>query len=158
MKKTLDSKRWSEEDLDLMTLIEPLACVQHAYGRLPETLKVPTARVFGGGPIGSLHVIEIRRRFPGVRVEVIDPSPVRRALLSRVFPGLTVGADASGLAAVSLSVVATSDPAANLDAIRTTRAMGHVVHFSGLNHKTRGDLVSHEGIDIEALHRRRNPD
>ena len=44
-------KHTTEEKLDVLTLIEPLACVQHAYQRLPETFIPKKVLVIGSGPI-----------------------------------------------------------------------------------------------------------
>lgn len=152
MNLDFNRQTWSPEELDLLTLIEPLACVQHAYRRLPETLLVNSACVFGGGPIGSLHLIELRRRFPKANLTLIDPSEVRRNIAQNLFPAVGV-LDSSSNGRFDLTVVATSDPAANLSAIQNTKPMGTVIHFSGLNHKTKNDLVEVEGINVEKVHR-----
>ncbi|OYZ11958.1 MAG: hypothetical protein B7Y39_19085 [Bdellovibrio sp. 28-41-41] len=151
MNLDLNRQSWTPEELDLLTLIEPLACVQHAYRRLPETLLVNSACVFGGGPIGSLHLIELGRRFPKANLTIIDPSEARRTLAQSLFPTVRVLDSSNGK--FDLTIVATSDPAANISAIQITKPMGTVIHFSGLNHKTTNDLAEVEGINIEKIHR-----
>lgn len=152
MMKEIKLTKWSKEGLDLFTLIEPLACVQHSYQRLPETLRIRSACVFGAGPIGSLHLIELRRRFPGVDLSVVEPSNERRNLVQLLFNEVQI-VDSHAVRAFDLVIVANSDPQSNLDTIASTRAGGIVVHFSGLNHQNRDGLVFFEGIDIERLHR-----
>lgn len=50
----------NEKYMDVFVLGEPLACVMHAYRRLPETLEVRTITIFGAGSIGALHALYAR--------------------------------------------------------------------------------------------------
>ena len=75
-------------ELDALTLTEPLACVMHAQDKIPEYAQINSAAVYGGGPMGALHLIELRRRRPGLRLILVEPQDQRRELMSSLFPGL----------------------------------------------------------------------
>ncbi|XP_055332440.1 uncharacterized protein LOC129584318 [Paramacrobiotus metropolitanus] len=144
---------FTETELDLLVLAEPLACVMHAYTKFPSYIHLQTAIVYGGGPIGALHLIEIGRRFPKAQRYVIEPNKQRRQLLRRIFPEIAVLSFRPENLQGDLTVVATSAPQASVDAVIKASDAGFVVLFSGINHKTKEELPLLEGIDLEAVHR-----
>jgi len=64
-------------DAQAAALIEPLACVLHAFERAP-TLQDASVLVYGAGSIGLL-AIALARHQGAARIEVIEPSATRRA-------------------------------------------------------------------------------
>ncbi|MCG7394256.1 alcohol dehydrogenase catalytic domain-containing protein [Microvirga sp. ACRRW] len=141
------------EYTDLLVLAEPLACVIHAYKRLPPFLNPRTITIFGGGPIGVLHVIQVRSRFWNANIQVVEPDPARRILLERLLPFVSLHSSSQTIATSDLAVVATSDPEASMVSIETAGNAGTVILFSGINHKSRDELPNCEGHDLETIHR-----
>ncbi len=149
----MPNTQFTEKQLDVLTLTEPLACVIHAYRRLPESLNLQSALILGGGPIGVLHALEIQRRYSHVKTTVVEPNEARRKTIQKRFSEFTVLENATGLTGFDLTVVATSEATANLDAIKSTSDAGIVLLFSGLNHRQDSDLPTFEGINFETVHR-----
>ncbi|MDC9581440.1 alcohol dehydrogenase catalytic domain-containing protein [Xenorhabdus sp. PR6a] len=144
----------NEEYLDVFTLGEPLACVMHAYRRLPETLAVGTITIFGAGPIGALHALYARTLYPFSLVQIVEPDERRQALISSKLPFISVHATPDGIRQSNLTIVATSAPEAQTDAIKTAADAAIVILFSGINYKTKDELPHYEEEDLEAIHRR----
>lgn len=144
----------NEKYMDVFVLGEPLACVMHAYRRLPETLEVRTITIFGAGPIGALHALYARSLYPFAMVQIVEPDERRRALIGRQLPFISVHATPDNIRQSDLAVVATSAPEAQIDAIKTAGDAATVILFSGINHKTKAELPFFEGEDLETIHRR----
>ncbi len=144
---------FNSKELDALTLTEPLACVLHAQDKIPRYMQVENAVVYGGGPIGALHLMEIGKRFPKAVRFVIEPNSDRRKVLNRVLQNVNVLSSATQELKATLTIIATSDPQANLDGIQNSAEAGLVLLFSGINHKTEEELPFFEGIDLESVHR-----
>jgi len=144
---------FNSKELDLLTLTEPLACVLHAHDKIPRYLHVEKAVVYGGGPIGALHLMEIGKRFPKSVRFIIEPNPDRRKVLNRVLQNVNVLSSADPELKAHLTIMATSDLLANLDGIQNSAEGGVVLLFSGINHKEKEELPFFEGVDLEAVHR-----
>ncbi|GAA2179746.1 alcohol dehydrogenase catalytic domain-containing protein [Brooklawnia cerclae] len=67
--------------LRVAALVEPLAVAVHATGRAP-LREDDRVLIVGGGPVGALCAILEQR--VGARTLVVEPNPVRRALLQRL--------------------------------------------------------------------------
>ncbi len=145
--------KFSERLLDALTLTEPLACVIHAYQRVPTEFAFQTALILGGGPIGVLHALEIQRRYPHVKITIIEPNLSRRKTLRRRFPEFSILRKVNKEPCFDLVVVATSAPIANTEAIHAVGDAGIVLLFSGLNHRRHENLPSFEGVHFESVHR-----
>lgn len=139
--------------LDILTLSEPLACVLHAYKRLPSSFIAQVVTIFGAGPIGALHLIQVRQKFPYARLQIVEPVKCRRGLIAQLFPFVNAHADVGGLQPSDLTIVATSHPDAPLAAIRSTTEAGAVLLFSGIDHRSAADLPKYEDHDLETIHR-----
>lgn len=144
---------FNSKELDVLTMTEPLACVLHAHDKIPRYLQFENTVVYGGGPIGALHLTEIRKRFPNSVRFVIEPNSDRRKIMNGLFPDVIVLSSADPKIKAELSIIATSDPQASLDGIQYSSEAGVVLLFSGINHKTKEELPFFEGIHLEAVHR-----
>lgn len=144
-----------EQYLDISVLSEPLACVMHAYSRLPDTLHLDVITIWGAGPIGTLHALYAHRRYPLAKIQMIEPDSHRRKLVQSRLPFLTVFGleEQDQLQKSHLAIVATSSPTAQITAIEHAAEYGIVILFSGINHKTKAELPQYEGHDLEYIHR-----
>ena len=144
----------NEQFLDAFVLSEPLACVMHAYRRLPATLEIHTITIFGGGPIGVLHALHLRTLYPFSLIQIIEPDARRRKIINNKFPFILLYETPDRIRQSDLAVVATSAPEAQVNAIKTAAAAAIVILFSGINHKSEKDLPVFEGENLEAIHRK----
>ncbi|MCW9734106.1 alcohol dehydrogenase catalytic domain-containing protein [Avibacterium sp. 20-15] len=144
-----------EEYLDISVLSEPLACVMHAYRRLPETLHIDVITILGAGPIGTLHALYAHRLYPLASIQMIEPDDTRRELIKGLLPFVSVFREYNSfdLSKSNLTVVATSCPKAQTSAIEVSSEYGIVILFSGINHKKKDELPIYEGQDLEHIHR-----
>jgi threonine dehydrogenase-like Zn-dependent dehydrogenase len=145
---------WTEKELDLLTLTEPLACVLHAYKKMPVGANPQEIVVLGVGPIGALHVVEIQQRYPTAKISIVEPHAARRALAVTNFPQAEVLAQVPRGRDFDWAVVANSDPCASLLATHIVRPGGVVLLFSGLNLLRGQAAPTVEGISLETVHRR----
>jgi len=142
-----------KEIWDILTLAEPVACVLHAYKRLPTLFVARNITVFGAGPMGILHVLQARQEFPSASIAIVEPNAVRRQLAGRLLPFASVHNSVEKIEETDLAVVATGNPQAPLTAIRTTAAAGVVLLFSGPNHRNPSQVPRYEGHDLDEIHR-----
>lgn len=144
-----------EEYLDISVLSEPLACVMHAYRRLPSTLNINVITIFGAGPIGTLHALYAHRLYPLAKIQIIEPDEIRRELVQNLLPFVVSFSEYNNFVVDQshLSVVATSVPEAQINAIKATSDYGIVILFSGINHKIKEELPCYEGQNLEHIHR-----
>lgn len=133
------------EYLDLVVLGEPLACVMHAYRRLPITLTPKIITIYGGGSIGTLHALYSHKLYPLVKIQLVEPDIRRRKILFKLLPFLHIFSDTSNLQKSNLAIVATSEAIASLNAIENSNDSGSVILFSGINHKNNSELPIYEG-------------
>lgn len=139
----------------LLPLVEPLSCILLGIMRIAKSLRelaqktTPHAAVFGGGPMGVLLALALKRFYPQVYITIIEPHPVRRNALRRMGMGDSLLEGAEGMADVSL--VATSAVSGTADAIAHTVPEGTVLLFAGLNVS---DIGNHpEAHAWEYIHR-----
>lgn len=154
---------------DALPLVEPLGCVFRAIFKIKDHLK-KAANVsepdygfvsFGGGPMGALALLLVRRLYPKMRMAVVEPKAERRSVLEKDLKSV-IGQDTlQGIRPVSksaISFVASSALEAYEGAIEAVRVGGCVVAFSGINlrelrkevRNEREWLVGH----LERLHRK----
>lgn len=111
-------------------LIEPLAVAWHTANRC-RLEAGQTAAIHGAGPIGIGVFLALKER--GVRVIVVDPSPVRRAVLQKL------GADEVLDPSVDEPIAAIRDFTGGMGAHASVDAAGVPASFNAMVHGTRVD-------------------
>lgn len=129
-------------------LIEPLACVLHAFGRIGP-LAGQRVLIYGAGSIGLLALAVAKAR-GAKRIEIIEPSPVRREA------ALEFGADSagapgtnSGVQDVDLVVEASGHPAAVSDAIGRLANRGTLLQMGVVSPTATIDFRPYDLFDRE---------
>ncbi|MBI4861065.1 MAG: alcohol dehydrogenase catalytic domain-containing protein [Candidatus Riflebacteria bacterium] len=146
---------------DQMVMVEPLACVQRGYKLLAaqEYFRrgmIGSALVLGAGPMGVIHAIHLKKRFPGTAVDLYDIDPKRRNL-ARAVKNLkaTVLEQHDPIRRYDLVVVATSSAEASTrDAVRLVKDNGVVLLFSGVDMRPDDPRPTVGPVDLETTHRR----
>ena len=147
--------------LEQMVNTEPLACVQRAFKLLdekqPGVLNKSVSRILilGAGPMGLLHAMHARMKYPKAKVVNYDISPVRRALAKQIMGESTVLDSTSGLAnTFDVVVTSTSSADANsVDAPKLIKNGGVILLFSGINLHAGESSPEIAGVNVEAIHR-----
>src|SRR3954471_9582805 len=100
---------------DLQPLVEPLACALRGVTRALDELGELSCRgtpawveVRGGGPMGALLALAVRRFYPELRTRIVEPHPIRRRVLEQMgFADEIAEASRDGISA-DVSFVASS--------------------------------------------------
>jgi threonine dehydrogenase-like Zn-dependent dehydrogenase len=157
---------------DAMPLVEPLSCVLRALFRIrvavrglaDESDEPQQAQrcftIFGGGPMGCLTALAVRRNWRSVRVRIVESNATRRSAIEASWPNaFEVLAEAGPDPPSAITFVASSNIGAVEDAIRTTDFGGTVLLFAGINkdEQDRSNLDFH-GQQLEKIHRREQSD
>jgi len=144
---------------DLLPLIEPLSCTLRGVFRVQSQLKrlasghVPSrVFVFGGGPIGCLLAMGVRRFHPQCEIWVVEPHPERCRVIRLLGIGDHVVTKPPDWEKADVSFAASSAVEANRCAIHSTRAGGTIVLFAGLNNDEL-EMSSDEARSWERIHR-----
>jgi len=116
----------------------------------------PTAIVLGGGPIGCLWILFLRKL--GFNVYLSEPSIKRRETLRLLFPGyfqeFAAGEGDSIDDRFELLVTATSNPAAVTERwIKSVKSGGTFYLFAGIDKGKKDSVMSPSGLtDLATLH------
>ena len=144
---------------DLLPLIEPLSCTLRGVTRVQSQLKKTRQRsvpgrvfVFGGGPIGCLLAMGVRRFYPRCKIWVVEPHPERRRVIRLLGIGDHAVTKPPDREQADVSFAASSAVEANRCAIRSTREGGTVVLFAGLNNDEL-EMSGDEARSWERIHR-----
>lgn len=129
-------------------LIEPLACVLHAFGRIGP-IAGQRVLIYGAGSIGLLALAVAKAR--GAKsIEIIEPSPVRRDA------ALEFGADSagepgtnSGNQDIDLVIEASGHPAAVSDALTRLANRGTLLQMGVVSPTATIDLRPYDLFDRE---------
>lgn len=129
-------------------LIEPLACVLHAFGRIAP-IAGQRVLIYGAGSIGLLALAVAKAR--GAKsIEIIEPSPVRRDA------ALEFGADSagepgtnSGEQNIDLVIEASGHPAAVSDALTRLANRGTLLQMGVVSPTATIDLRPYDLFDRE---------
>lgn len=140
------------DDIDWTTgaLIEPLACVLHALGRVADVAD-KRVLIYGAGSIGLLAAALVKAR--GARsIDIIEPSPVRREA------SLEFGADhayAPGGRAterdIDLVIEASGHPSAVSDALAKLAERGTLLQMGVVSPAAHIDLFPYDLFDRELV-------
>lgn len=129
-------------------LIEPLACVLHAFGRIGPIVD-QRVLIYGAGSIGLLALAVAKAR--GAKsIEIIEPSPIRRDA------ALEFGADSagepgknSGNQDIDLVIEASGHPAAVSDALTRLANRGTLLQMGVVSPTATIDLRPYDLFDRE---------
>ncbi|ROS76105.1 2-desacetyl-2-hydroxyethyl bacteriochlorophyllide A dehydrogenase [Curtobacterium sp. PhB130] len=129
-------------------LIEPLACVLHAFGRI-KPIEGQRVLIYGAGSIGLLALAVAKAR--GAKsIEIIEPSPVRRDA------AIDFGADSagapgtnSGVQDIDLVIEASGHPAAVSDALTRLAKRGTLLQMGVVSPTATIDLRPYDLFDRE---------
>ncbi|TCL78977.1 MULTISPECIES: alcohol dehydrogenase catalytic domain-containing protein [unclassified Curtobacterium] len=129
-------------------LIEPLACVLHAFGRI-KAIEGQRVLIYGAGSIGLLALAVAKAR--GAKsIEIIEPSPVRRDA------AIDFGADSagapgtnSGVQDIDLVIEASGHPAAVSDALTRLAKRGTLLQMGVVSPTATIDLRPYDLFDRE---------
>ncbi len=148
--------------LEQMVNAEPLACVQRAFKLLdlkqPKILNRTSSRILilGAGPMGLLHALHARMKYPHAQVMSYDTNSTRRSLAKQIL-GKSAVLDSTAKFANSFDVVVTSTSsgeANSVDAPNLVKNNGVIVLFSGINMHKNEQSPKINGVNIEDVHRR----
>lgn len=106
-------------------LAEPLAVAMHGLSRLAAEPQL--VAILGHGPIGALLHLEMRRRFPGARVTVAEPSELRSALARALGASTVPSADHLADDAFDTVIDAAGYAEAFTDALRVLAPRGQLL-------------------------------
>jgi len=137
---------------EALPLIEPLSCVLHALAKLENELQnlndasrtatnhsATPFTIYGSGPMGCLIAMVIRRRWPFIRIRMIDVSPIRLEIAQaatnadEIFQVHSHLTNKQCYTSHKLSIIATNSHIAQLMSIRHTGSEGSIVLFVGAN-------------------------
>lgn len=148
----------SDFPVDLLPLVEPLACVDRGIrlvvSHFPSIHKRNIA-VIGGGPIGALHATALRNRLGDQpKIAVIDPHPLRRESIEALGVVDETAEAVNQIAGeFDVAILCTSSAAATRDAIECIRPGGKLLLFSGYNERDLQSGAFPEADWWEAIHR-----
>jgi threonine dehydrogenase-like Zn-dependent dehydrogenase len=116
---------------DARPLVRPLASVMHALERLTYACpRVMTRRrpqlfivIFGGGTIGTLHCLALRRCFPFCTIEIVESDHSRREVLKKLGIANAVHARLPAGTVADAAIVACPSPQAALRAIEIAKSV-----------------------------------
>lgn len=132
-------------------LIEPLACVLHAFGRIGDAIEGKRVLVYGAGSIGLLALALAKAR--GARsIAVIEPSPVRREAAAEFGADEVAAPGAGGAEAdVDLVIEASGHPSAVADALVRLAKRGTLLQMGVVSPAATIDLRPYDLFDRELV-------
>jgi threonine dehydrogenase-like Zn-dependent dehydrogenase len=143
----------SSDNLDALIFTEPLACVLHAHKKIPESFNPSSVTIFGFGPIGAMHLILLKERFPSIKVHICEPDNDRIYLATKIFSSATVSPTVETAPESDLTITASSHPNASIGAATLVKSGGIALLFCGIDHKKSIDLPVVGGLNLETVHR-----
>ncbi|WP_300450033.1 alcohol dehydrogenase catalytic domain-containing protein [Accumulibacter sp.] len=145
---------------DALPLVEPLACVLRALFRLRLGLRLlppgdRTMTIFGGGPMGYLTALAVKRNWPTVGLTIVEPSASRRSVIDNLQDGFDVVEKMPRGRRSSITFVAASAYSATVAALDATDFGGTALLFSGINtgDRVRERCGSFSADELEHYHR-----
>jgi (R,R)-butanediol dehydrogenase / meso-butanediol dehydrogenase / diacetyl reductase len=126
-------------------LIEPLAIAWHTANRCAVEAGQVVA-IHGAGPIGAGAFLTLRRR--GVEAIVVDPSPARRAALTRLGARTVLDPGACDVVAAIRDLTGGRGAHASIDAAGGARAFGAMLHGTRIDGTAVVVAIHHEPVVI----------
>ncbi|MEM7133128.1 MAG: alcohol dehydrogenase catalytic domain-containing protein [Chloroflexota bacterium] len=133
-----------EFPMNALPLVEPLACVLRSLHRLEIKQVMRTLledrrltdtlfTIYGGGPMGCLAALAVKRLWPDLNVKIIEPNDRRRNIIEQSNIPCEVVPQLEKNRQNQISFVATSSLNASIEAVRSASNNGYVILFSGIN-------------------------
>jgi (R,R)-butanediol dehydrogenase/meso-butanediol dehydrogenase/diacetyl reductase len=126
-------------------LIEPLAIAWHAANRC-QVERGQTVAIHGAGPIGLGVFLTLRQR--GVETIIIDPSPVRRAVLSALGARTLLDPGACDVVGAIRDLTGGHGAHASVDAAGGAAAFNAMLHGTRVNGSAVVVAIHHEAVVI----------
>lgn len=149
---------------DQIPLIEPLACVIRGLKKISDQLdraqnlkKKKLFTIYGAGPIGVIASLITKRKWPNVKIKLVDISENRLKLARKLAVVDEYSLAVSKNEIHDISFVASSSFKAYSEAIEHSSNKGFVIMFSGINESFFNDLERREKETVklfEYIHRR----
>jgi threonine dehydrogenase-like Zn-dependent dehydrogenase len=149
-----------EQYYNQMVMMEPLACVQRGYKLLQKQdyfnmSMIKTVLIIGAGPMGVIHAVHLKNKYPNIKMEIYDIDPIRRKLAKNVkFIKPNIINQYDKAKEYDLVVNATSNSDANIrDSVKLVRNNGIILLFSGIDMQENEQHPLVGAVDMENVHR-----
>jgi len=145
---------------DSLPLVGPLAGVLHGLFKIKRELASTSEDagaegnviVFGGGAMGSLCVLALKRLWPHIKVIIVEPNEIRRRMLrelaisDRVVPTVPIGGS------FPISIIAANDCLATYAAVDAAARGGAILLFADVDAATVTEGVKSRIPTPETIH------
>lgn len=148
---------------EALPLVEPLACVLRGISRieyrLVEFRNLNTDFtgnqfvIFGGGPIGCLAALAVKRLVPSIIIKIVEPLEERQIVIQDLKIADLVLSQIPTGEYNQVSFVACSEFQASIDAISKAASGGSVLLFSGINQEEFMTERGNHALYLEYIHR-----